>query len=281
MTEENLLSNIMQEIWNHIKTCTIPLFHNDYPEWKDCRPESLGTGVLLEYGGRYFIVTAAHVVTHYAKQGKRNPYREVEDYDEPKECVVTLENIGFYHDGYYYPLKRVTYVVIETPVGNNVDLAVIPLEEETWKELCSTKRFVGIDSIGIRHTVSTEPRYLVYGYPADWTVLRSEKIISRPFKMITCGIDMKGVGKLRYDERYNLLVEYNPKSLVTESGKSVDLSSPKGISGGGLWYYDANHVLWLVGIMIENKLEKENKPIMMATRMDEVIYIIKKSFING
>lgn len=93
--------------------------------------------------------------------------------------------------------------------------------------------------------------------------------------MITNGIDASTVEGVKFDAQYNLLIGYDPKSLVDKDGNVLNISSPNGISGCGLWYFGTGGQLKLVGIMTENKIVKESMPFMMATRIDTVIDILK------
>lgn len=275
---KQILSKVLQEIFNDIGLYTIQIFHNDKPKWGKCPPEPIGTGVLLGYNEKYYVISAAHVVQPYATNQIRNPYKEEDDYEDPDDAKLSLENIGFYSNGFFYPLQRVVFTNTNNPIECNVDLAVIPLDIETADELRGQKKhFVDISLIGISHSISLESRYFVYGFPAEWTNLNSDKIVSRPLKLNTKGFIVEKGIDLNYDPRYNIFIEYNPNKLVyIQSDNKLDISSPNGISGCGLWYYNENNQLVLVGIMIENKLASNNIPIMMATRIDEVIYIINK-----
>ena len=273
---ERLLSKMLQDNFDKITPYNLQIFHNERPLWKSSPPEPVGTGVLLKFESNYFIVTAAHVLQPYATKQKRNPYKEESDYNDPQEAFLTLENIGFYYDGTYYPIREVFYTNINGKVENLVDIVVVNLEKKTVEEL-SGKQFVDCDTLQLRHTISTQNRYFVYGYPAEWTDLKSDKILRKPLKLITRGIDVstEEIEDLEFDPQYNSLIFYDPKNLVSEDGYELDIPSPNGISGCGLWYYEKGGILKLVGIMTENKFEKGRKPFMMATKIDVVIDILR------
>ncbi|OUP35642.1 hypothetical protein [Bacteroides sp. An19] len=271
---KRICSKIIQDNFDRISQYSIQLFHNDMPQWESSPPEPIGTGVLIKYEDNHFIVSAAHVLQPYATKQKRNPYREESEYDDPQEAFLSLENMGFYYNGFYYPIKEVTYTNITGEVENLIDIAVIRLEIETVEEL-SGKQFVDYNLIEFNHTITTQSRYFVYGYPAEWTDLKSTEIVQKPLEMITNGIDASTVEGVKFDAQYNLLIGYTPKSLVDEDGHVLDISSPNGISGCGLWYLGTDGQLKLVGIMTENKIEKEGMPFMMATQIDTVIGILK------
>lgn len=271
---KRICSKIIQDNFDRIAQYSIQLFHNDRLCWEQSPPEPIGTGVLIIYENRYFIVSAAHVLQPYATKQKRNPYREESEYDDPQEAFLSLENIGFYYNKYYYPIREVAYTNITGEVENLIDIAVIKLEKETVKEL-SGKQFVDYNWMEFNHAITTQNRYFVYGYPAEWTDLKSTEIVQKPLEMITNGIDALTVEGVKFDAQYNLLIGYNPKSLVDKDGNVLNISSPNGISGCGLWYFGTGGQLKLVGIMTENKIVKESMPFMMATRIDTVIDILK------
>ncbi len=93
-----ILHKVQQTLFESARKSTIPLFHNNKPEWEKSVPELVGSGVLIELDGNYYIVTAAHVVQGYALKKSRNPYKTEDDYDDPSEAYLTLNNIGFYND---------------------------------------------------------------------------------------------------------------------------------------------------------------------------------------
>lgn len=271
---KRICSKIIRDNFDRISQYSIQLFHNDVPNWESSPPEPIGTGVLIKHENNHFIVSAAHVLQPYGTKQKRNPYRDESDYDNPLGAFLSLENIGFYYGGFYYPIKEATYTSITGEVENLIDIAVIKLEKETVEELLG-KQFVDYSLMELHHAITTQNRYIVYGYPAEWTDLKSDKIVRKPLKMITRGIDASMAKGLKLDTQYNLLIGYDPKNLVDEDDNVLDISSPNGISDCGLWYYGTDGRLKLAGIMTENKNEIEGAPFMMATRIDTIIDILK------
>lgn len=265
---------ILDNVDNRVAKYSIQLFHNDMPQWCLSKPEPIGTGVLIKYGNSHFIVSAAHVVQPYATKQKRDPYKEESDYDDPQEAFLSLENIGFYYNGFYYPIKEVTYTNIIGRVENLIDISVMKLEKETVEELY-WKQFVDYNLMGLNHVITNQNRYFVYGYPAEWTDLKSNNIIRKPLEIITNGINISTDEEIRFDAEYNFLIKYDPKNMVDIDGNVLELSSPNGISGCGLWYYGTDGQLKLIGIMTENKMGKEGMPFMMATRIDIVVDALK------
>jgi hypothetical protein len=275
----NALNRTINKIFEKAKNSTIQLFHNDKPEWKFSSPELIGTGVLVEFNNGYFIITAAHVVQGYALKKTRNPYKTEDDYDDKSEAYLSLDNIGFIYNNCYYPTQRVTFTnTRDGQVENNVDIAVITLDDQSAQELKKKYKFMSSRDITLDHHTTAEQRYYIYGYPADWCNLNiSQRAISTdPFKFVTKGISIQESSNAEYDERFNMLLSYD-RSKIVDSAKGNCLKdfNPKGISGCGLWYYDQSNMLSLIGIMVEDKSIKDNQPFMMATRIDEAIKIIK------
>ena len=273
------LYKIQQLLFESARKSTIPLFHNNKPEWKESIPELVGTGVLIELDSSCYIVTAAHVVQGYALKEPRNSNKSEDDYDDPSEVSLTLNNIGFYYDESYYPLQRVVFTNTKSgKIETNVDLAVIFLDLDSAKELKQSFIFITIDRIKLDHDVNTENRYYILGYPASGTdIVESKKQVKlEPFEYVTNGVLPHDLSEIECDIRYNILVFYDKGKIVdTRSGQSLKDFAPQGISGCGLWYNDGKMSLKLIGVMIEDKSIKEDQPLMMATRIDEVVAIIR------
>ena len=262
------------------KLSTIQLFHNDKPEWVKTRPEPIGSGVLFEFNNNYYIVTAAHVVYDYAMKKPRNPYREEDDYDDPSDAYLTLNNIGIVYNQYYYPVQHVKFVYTnEKRLERNIDIAIITIDLDSVKELKESFTFITLNDILTNHNTSIDGIYYTYGYPASWTEIEDKSCLIKhePFMFITKGVVPNNI-KITFDKEDNILISYSKKDIYyTSIEKDIDDFSPNGISGCGLWYYDKNTEPKLVGIMIEDKSIKENAFLMMATKIDIAIGLITRS----
>lgn len=276
---KEFLYKAQQLLFESARKSTIPLFHNDRPEWEKSVPELVGSGVLVELDSACYIITAAHVVQEYALKKPRNPNKTEDDYDDLSEAYLTLNNIGFYYNESYYPLQRVVFTNTENGrIENNVDLAVIFIDLDSANELKQSFTFITVDRIKLSHDVNSETRYYIVGYPASGTdiVQATKKIELMPFEYVTKGFLPHDLSKIECDLRYNLLVFYDKRKIVdTLSGQPLIDFAPQGISGCGLWYNDGGMSLKLIGVMIEDKSIKEDQPLMMATRIDEVVTIIR------
>ena len=280
----DILSRVINKLMKKPKKSTIQLFHNDNPNWEKSPLEPIGSGVLLELEGYYFIITAAHVVQDYALKKSRNPYRNEDDYDDPAEAYLNLNNVGFLHNLSFYPIQRVVFTNTERgPIENNVDLAVLTLERESAVELKQKFKFLSLSDILLDHDIKPVNRYYIYGYPAEWTDLDKDKglIRTEPFQFVTKGMPIDEISPVKFDSRFNLLVSYDKGKMVfTSNGEALRDFSPKGISGCGLWFYGGGPDVKLIGIMIEDKWIKERQPLMMATRINEAIKIIYSHIIK-
>lgn len=281
----DILSRVINKLMKKPKNSTIQLFHNDNPTWEKSPFEPIGTGVLLEINGYHFVITAAHVVQDYALKKSRNPYRNEDDYDDPADAYLNLNNIGFIYNLSFYPIQRVVFTNTERGITeNNVDLAVLTLDIESASELKQKYEFLSLTDVLLHHDIKSESRYHIYGYPAEWTDLNANNgiIKTMPFQFATKGVPHDALSHVKLDRRFNILVSYDREKMVyTSNGEALKDFSPKGISGCGLWYYNGGTDVKLIGIMIEDKWIKEQQPLMMATKIDEAIriiytYIIKK-----
>lgn len=273
------LYNVQLSLFENARKSTVPLFHNDKPEWEKSVPELVGFGVLVELDDACYIITAAHVVQDYALKKPRNPNKTEDDYDDPSEAYLTLNNIGLYYNESYYPLQRVVFTNTENGrVENNIDLAVIFIDIDSANELKQSFTFITVDRIKLNHNINSENRYYIVGYPASGAdiVQTTNKIELMPFEYVTNGVLPHDLSGIECDLSYNLLVFYDKRKIVdSRSGQRFQDFAPQGISGCGLWYNDGGMFLKLIGVMIEDKSIKEDHPLMMATRIDEVVAIIR------
>lgn len=257
------------------KSCTMLIYHNDRPEWEGSRMEPLGTGVLLEIDNLYYLITAAHVVQKYAEKKERDPNREIETYDEPEDAYLSLNNLGLLCDGNFYPVQRVRYTV-----GANLDLAIVYIDDESADELKGKHYFLKEDDIMVGIPPLDEPRYYIYGFPAQFIEedAVAKTIREIPFKYTTNAIPLEDTPSVRFDKGANILLRYKREKMVTgKDDTPIGEFAPQGISGCGLWFYPGDKRLKLIGIMTEDKTQEERADAMMATRIEYVLDIIRKS----
>ena len=270
------IDNFVDKINNYsiAVKCTIQIFHVDKPEWENSIPEPIGSGVLLEIERSCYIITASHVIIKYAKKEPSNPYNEEDIYDNPSDCYLTLNNVGFVHNFLFYPIRSLCFVELEE-LGDCIDLAIIRLDSRTASELKSQYTFLTIDNILLNKKIEENDCCIIYGYPSIWVDVNYNSIKSRSFIFQTHIVPPKLITNAKHNPQYNILLSYNKKDICSKNNKvTLENFSPNGISGCGLWLYEENK-LKLIGIMTEDKSSKEQLPLMMATKIDEVISIIE------
>jgi len=125
------------------------------------------------------------------------------------------------------------------------------------------------------------------GYPKTKTKRNPEQKITKcnPFTYHTTPKINSYYNDLGYDNRFNLLVEYDIKNLNTKKGSGKKPGpNPRGMSGGALFHvpfqtinYDKEPIMfYLVGIL--NYFHHENKKVIVATRIDFIAEIIRVHF---
>ena len=110
--KQHYLCKVIERLMELPQKSTIQLFHNDKPNWEDSPIEPIGSGVLFELNEEYYIITAAHVVQGYATKKPINPYKDEDDYDDPSQAYLSLENIGFLYNEAYYPIQRAVFTTV-------------------------------------------------------------------------------------------------------------------------------------------------------------------------
>ena len=271
----------LDTLLKQLKKSIVPLFHNDKPKWGKSILEFIGTGILVEQNGNYYIITAGHVIENYALKKARNEYKDKDDYDEVSDSFFTLENIRILC-GDFYPIRRTKFVYGDRgTIENVIDIAILYLDSESWDEILPNFKALTSNDIIFDYTIKNSDYYLICGYPACWVEYirddnNEESIQIRLFSLLTKGIDNEEFCKFQINQKYNFLFSYS-LDLLKRENQDVDLQgfSPRDISGCGVWCFNADMIPKLIGIAIEDATISYNKPYMIATRIDEAFYLIK------
>lgn len=184
---------------------TLVLFHSEHPGWVGDRPEPVGSGVLLTTSGKYYIVTAAHVVADYVKQKRRGSYsNDVEDmYDKPEDGYLSLNNIGYMVESSFHTLGSLLYCKEDW-----IDIAVLRLTEEQADNLTQVRSFVLEDDCALGHQVALSFVYHVYGFPGEWIECDDvNKTVYIP------GFEYSGFAFSKHLDYCHIYVNYDPKYL--------------------------------------------------------------------
>lgn len=202
-------------------------------------PEQYGTGIFLNIGNHYFLITAAHVLDNNSSSMLYIPGNK-------SGKLVFLDGEA---------LKSVA----EAGDRNNdrTDVGIIVLKSDLVDEIGNDAflpiSMADVDDIGKKGDI-----YIAMGYPAK----RNEKVnlAERTFKRrpisYTANIlpdeKLSAVGVHRGS---HLLLSFKKRHSHDNSGRDITAPDPHGMSGGPLWRFDVykkqQPASRLVGILIE------------------------------
>lgn len=219
-------------------------------------PEQFGTGVFLNIGDSYFLVTAAHVL------------------DENKDSTL------------YIPGNKSGNLVIlegdsfkSVADGGNrdndrTDVGVVALKPSLIEEIDPNSFLpvsrTDVDDIGKRTEV-----YIAMGYPAKKN--ENLNLVRKTFKRRPACYTANILPDAKLDEvcvhrGSHLLLAFNKKHSRDTTGRDITAPDPYGMSGGPLWrfdiYPDHQPTSRLVGILIEWRNEVAG---ILALRMPIVL----------
>jgi hypothetical protein len=246
---------------NSILESTIQFFYENAKG----EPAPTGSGLLISLVDRFFMLTAAHVISEDCK----NVYIILPD----KELRLG----GVLH---YTPLppsiKR---------EDDKIDIAVMELEDTVVADILSSFKFITLDNIEIGHKDILLPYYLSVGYPVTKTkkVWGKAEISANPYPYQTEPEPKFDFEKFGFAPFSHMAVKFDGK-VTSEKNKNVHQAPQmNGISGSGLWYLkdfakpDMVKNKQLVGLVIERINETGNQGII-ATRIDLVTEFIRQHF---
>lgn len=210
-----------KEVLSH----TIPLLHST----KKNALTSLGTGIFIKYDGKYFILTAAHVV---------------------KDVLI---------DRIYIPSVSGSVPLIGpivTDISDEKDVAFIALDQPLAELLCYS--FTPLSQEKIKTNIEDDPNYpyMMVGFPAK-NVKRKDNILTYTSdKFLLLLSKEKLYARWSRNKEVNYILDMY--GAITYDGKKSKFQQPHGMSGCGLWYIGYNKLndriqpfYYLVGIMNE------------------------------
>ncbi|MBB4801800.1 hypothetical protein HNP37_001861 [Flavobacterium nitrogenifigens] len=236
-------------------TCIVMLDKSSYSY------KAHGTGVFIQIQNHYFLVSAAHVM------------------DKHGEFFIFLsqEKEIIYPGGDTY-INRT-----ENREKDELDIAVLRLDDECLPHIKRSYSFVQAEDLAINHIFQPWEYYAFLGFPASKTKVKYKTDI---FCITTLFHFTAPIGAEHYEQLgrnpyVNVIATYNKKHVYNGSkgtyGTGPDLY---GISGCGLWFTDPEDMS--TGI-IKPKLTAimtdwfaKNKNIIIGTRIDVVTGMIKK-----
>lgn len=233
------------------------------PEYQNVEP--IGSGILLNLQGEYFLVTAAHVLNHSNWQKLVIPTAPCNV--EPNPMVFLQgELISSY---------------ITSKHNKRYDFSILRFYPKMHKHLQQLNPFVQ-QNILMNHTLIERDHYIITGYPWRHIKRRGNAFYVDPFTLQTYGVSKKRYQKNKFEADLFALVQYQRRLQRFSDGQIIQARNPQGISGCGLYYvpqfneYQLNTPeLYLIGIMIENH---QDKGFMAAFKIDLIIEIIRYNF---
>lgn len=224
----------------------------------------LGNGVLLDIKGRFYMLSAGHLMN-------------VDDF--PDLMIPAKENKMTLCNG-----KLVTTYKSYNDI-NKIDIAVFRFSERQNKHIDGHYRFIQPQEIAIEHKTVEASSYIISGYPINNIKKTKGQPIyeAEPLQVLTATVRNRTYKKFGFNLSTHILVKLHGRIKPFLSKHKKKLKKPTGISGSGLWYVpdwrriDKNgvpeHVL--VGILTENFIDQG---FVAAVRIDFATEIIRNDF---
>lgn len=268
ITLMDLWDEIVDEAAREILEFTPQIFRKEDYEVDNVKPKPLATGILINVEQDYFLVTACHILTKA----------------KPEDIGIMIDDTFCILNGEIVQAKDV-----KDCKNDKIDIAITKLDKNVVETILKGYTFLTLNKIDYAHTVITEPRYLIVGFPGTRTRIKkhTQKIIPDPFIYLTKEADKKVYGKLGFEEHSNMIAVYRRRKTKTFGSPYVNFGpDPHGISGCGLWYLQIpslgnlvkehkNVSYKLVGMMTEYRQERN---VVIATRIHIITEILRTHF---
>jgi hypothetical protein len=222
-------------------------------------PHPLGSGVLIRFGSYHFLVSAAHVLDHLRSS-----------------TLYIGGNVGLVE-------VRGTASSTISPTGvradDTIDIGYVKLDESAVDELGSVS-FLGPDDLDPNDAPGPTNLYIGLGFPAKSSKKDlNQKIVRSRMISVTGSVNETMYAELGLQEESHILINYDRENMVRDGVKQA-APKPEGMSGGGLWRFDATNLRpsrigKLVGILTEYR---DRKRYMLATRISVVIESIRNEY---
>ena len=185
-------------------TCTVPIFNGDKP-----KPYMHGTGVLAEFFGQVYLVSAAHVINVQKPELLGVPVngRNAETTTLGEGMAATPGDTDRYDVG-AYRIENTDVIGKLRASWTFLSEENLPLDNE-WFDL-----------------------FLVAGYPDSQTTVRGKNISAKAIQQI---YTTKYDGKVDEPvDEFDLLLKYGDK-VATRAGQIIRTPQLHGISGAAVW----------------------------------------------
>ncbi|WP_423933725.1 hypothetical protein [Comamonas sp. 23] len=247
----------------------IPISGDD--ESTDPVPTAIGTGILIDFDGDKYLITAAHVADH----------------QKNTRLLMGVSNRMI-------PISK-AFICTDPPHGerakDRLDFAFMRLDNEMLSQMpCA--QFLGKDQISENRADPTKRSYLAMGYPISRNKkvnATQRKVYSEAWHYQSNGFipDDKTLDKIDCDIDHHLFIRMT-KKVGNYKGDRVDSGSPKGASGGALidmgvphpetFHPDAPVVGRLAGLFIERK---QDEKLLVFVRIQLILNAIQLSRNDG
>lgn len=233
-----------------------------YGSTENGKPEHIGSCVAVIIKNENYLITAAHVVDHNEK---------ISLYVSGEKKLVLIETTAF-----------LTTAPNDNRDDDIIDFAILKISPE-MKERIGNIEYISEVDILTRDLTDNEKCCLALGYPNSKNKIKpnsGKNLKETPF-VYTSNLkhDDDLYEKVGADKKKHYLLDFCEKHSKDEDNKIINSISPKGVSGGGLFYIegmtrpesytpDAPCVGKLVGILIE--FRKEHK-VLLYTRLSTIL----------
>ncbi len=259
---QKIKHNAIRKAYSSTLKFTIQFFYDNVKG----DPSPTGSGLLLKFNNRFFMLTAAHVIA--------------EDYNDLFIILPEKE-------------LRLGGQLFSTPLppsgrreDDKIDIAVLELNNETVKEIGEDFSYISVDEIGLSHKcIIDQQKYLTVGYPASKTkkIWNKDEISALLYPYVSEVADDFDYKRFGFSKNTHIAIRFD--GYITYLNNDNKQIAPKlnGISGCGLWYLDnfpstdQDKNKLLIGFILERRREEGNKALV-ATRIDLVTEFIRQHF---
>ncbi|QKI90125.1 hypothetical protein [Thiomicrorhabdus xiamenensis] len=242
---------------NDPKDAVVPIFAKEKYSGKI---QQIGTGIFIDFQGKPFLYTAAHVTDNSHSGELMIPTRfGIEPIDGYMAYIDLPPEVKRQDDAI-----DIAYYRLSTNFASSMMIHFKPFPQSRIKLIKSSLES-GVCS--------------VYGYPISKGKKRKGKYESESatFRGVAASSDV--YTKLGLSEETNIIIHFHKKRAVSpESGQKINPISPKGISGGGIFLWPYGHELsndWslpkLIGIF---HTYKKSEGLMIGTNLIPVLSAI-------
>lgn len=269
-TSEEMFKYAMDVCENQITHYTIQLWKfiekYDY-HLKDNKkiPKAKGTGVLLKYIGKHFLLTAKHVIEDVSEENLLY-FRSA-----PDEYLSITGIVG----------------MMDTENDSEIDLAFVEISEENVKHLNAiiNQKFLTPDHVGAGFQPAPNETIIACGYPDKKTQVDKKSLelnVVGQYKFLP-HVEDSIYEHYKYDKQTKIGLSYHGKSFDIKTNQKINKVEPHGMSGGGIWKVGVEDLFGedlvkfhLIGIM--TNVENNKFHVIWSTRIELMMDFISSSY---